>query len=70
MTFKVIAFVIAAIPVFLFIRSVFFQRNSPISDKLAKFKKQADLAVWVFLFLIGCTVVITAGKLAWTWMSH
>jgi hypothetical protein len=33
------------------------------------FKKQANLAVSIFLFLIVCVVVFAAGKLAWTWWS-
>jgi hypothetical protein len=69
MIFKILAFVAAAIPVFLFVRSVFFRRTTPINDGLKKFKKQADLAVSIFLFLIACVVVITTAKLAWTWWT-
>jgi hypothetical protein len=36
---------------------------------LREFKKQANLAVSIFLFLIVCVVVFAAGKLAWTWWS-
>jgi glucan phosphoethanolaminetransferase (alkaline phosphatase superfamily) len=69
MIFKIMAFAAAAIPIFLFVRSMFFQRTARINDGLKEFKKQADLAVSIFLFLIGCVVVGAVGKLAWTWWT-
>jgi hypothetical protein len=69
MIFKIMAFVVAAIPIFLFVRSVFFRRTTPINDGLKKFKKQADLAVSIFLLLIGCVVVVAVAKLTWTWWA-
>jgi hypothetical protein len=67
MIFKIMAFIAAAIPIVLFIRSIFFRRTTRIDDSLKEFKKQANLAVTIFLFLIGCVVVLAVGKLAWTW---
>jgi hypothetical protein len=69
MIFKIIAFLAAAIPIFLFVRSIFFRRTTRINEGLREFKKQANLAVSIFLFLIVCVVVFAAGKLAWTWWS-
>ena len=69
MIFKIIAFLAAAIPIFLFVRSVFFRRTTRINEGLREFKKHADLAVTIFLFLIACVVALAAGKLAWTWWS-
>jgi hypothetical protein len=69
MIFKIIAFLAAAIPIFLFVRSIFFTRTTRINEGLREFKKQANLAVSIFLFLIVCVVVFAAGKLAWTWWS-
>jgi len=69
MIFKIIAFVAAAIPLFLFIRAVFFRRTTRINEGLKEFKKQANLAVSIFLFLIGCVVAFTIGKLIWTWWT-
>jgi hypothetical protein len=69
MIFKIIAFLAAAIPIFLFVRSIFFPRTTRINEGLREFKKQANLAVSIFLFLIVCVVVFAAGKLAWTWWS-
>ena len=56
MIFKIIAFVAAAIPIFLFVRAIFFRRTMRISEGLKEFKKQANLAVSIFLILIGCVV--------------
>ena len=58
MIFKIIAFLAAAIPIFLFVRSIFFQRTTRINEGLREFKKQANLAVSIFLFLIRvcCTL--------------
>jgi hypothetical protein len=69
MIFKIMAFIAAAIPIVLFIRSIFFRRTTRISDGLKEFKKQANLAVSIFLFLVGCVVVVAAGKLVWTWWT-
>jgi hypothetical protein len=69
MIFKIMAFIAAAIPIVLFIRAIFFRRTTRISDGLKEFKKQANLAVSIFLFLVGCVVVVAAGKLVWTWWT-
>jgi NADH:ubiquinone oxidoreductase subunit 6 (subunit J) len=66
MIFKIIALLAAAIPIFLFVRSVFFQRTTRVNEGLREFKKQANLAVSIFLFLIVCVVIFAAGKLATT----
>ena len=69
MIFKIIAFLAAAIPIFLFVRTIFFRRTTRINEGLSEFKKQANLAVSIFLFLMVGAVVFAAGKLAWTWWS-
>jgi len=69
MIFKIIAFLAAAIPMFLFVGSVFFRRTTRVNEGLKEFKKQANLAVSIFLFLIACVVAVAAGKLIWTWWS-
>jgi len=68
-SFKIIAFIAVAIPIFLFVGSIFFRRTTRINEGLREFRKQANLAVSIFLFLIVCVVVYAAGKLAWTWWS-
>jgi hypothetical protein len=69
MIFKIIAFIAAAIPIVLFIRAIFFKRSTRINDSVKEFKKQANLAVTIFLVLIGCVVALAAGKLIWTWWA-
>ena len=69
MILKIIAFVAAAIPLFLFLRAMFNRRPTRVNEGLKEFKKQANLAVSIFLFLIGCVVVFALGKLAWTWWT-
>jgi hypothetical protein len=68
MIFKIIAFVAAAVPIFLFVRSIFFRRPTRINEGFKEFKKQSDLAVSIFLFLIGCIAIFSAGKLVWAWL--
>jgi hypothetical protein len=71
MIFKLFALVSAAIPIYLFLRSVFFRRTTPMSEGLKKFRKQADLAVSILLILIGSVVLIALGNLVWAWLpSH
>jgi hypothetical protein len=67
MIFKIMAFIAAAVPIFLFVRSIFFRRTTGIKGGLKEFKKRTDLAISIFLFLIGAVVVVAVGKLAWTW---
>jgi NADH:ubiquinone oxidoreductase subunit 6 (subunit J) len=64
MIFKIIAFLAAAIPIFLFVRSIFFRRTARINEGLREFKKQANLAVSIFLFLIVCVVVFSLGRVS------
>jgi NADH:ubiquinone oxidoreductase subunit 6 (subunit J) len=69
MLFKIIAFVSAVIPLFLFVRTVFFRRTTRFSAGVKEFKKQLDVAVWIFLGLVGCLVAFAASKLLWTWWT-
>jgi hypothetical protein len=68
MIFKTMAFVAAAIPIFLFVRSIFFRRPTRLNEGFKEFKKQSDLAVSIFLLLIGCVVILAVGKLIWAWL--
>jgi len=67
MIFKIIAFVIAAVPIFLFVRSIFFRRPTRLNEGFKEFKKQSDVAVSIFLLFIGCVVIFAVGKLVWAW---
>ena len=69
MLLKIIAFIAAAIPLFLFVRAVFFRKTTRINEGFKEFKKQTDLAIRIFLFLIGGVLLVAAGKLAWAFWS-
>jgi hypothetical protein len=68
MIFKILAFVAAAIPIFLFVRSIFFRRPTRLNEGFKEFKKQSDVAVSIFLFLIACVVIFAVGRLVWAWL--
>lgn len=67
MILKIIAFIAAAIPLYLFVRSIFFKRPTRMSQAVKEFKTQLDRGIWIFLGLVGCVVAFGLGKLAWTW---
>jgi NADH:ubiquinone oxidoreductase subunit 6 (subunit J) len=69
MIFKIIAFIAAAIPIVLFVRAMFFRRPTKVSEGFQEFKKQANLAVTIFLYLIAIIVAVALGKLIWTWWA-
>jgi phosphate/sulfate permease len=69
MLLKLIAFIAAAVPMFLFLRSFLRPTTRNKAEGLKQFKKQANLAVSIFLFLIACVVAFAAAKLVWTWWS-
>ena len=43
MILKIIAFLAAAIPIFLFVRSVFFRRTTRVNEGVKEFKKAGQL---------------------------
>ena len=60
--YKLITIILAAIPVILFLRTIFMgqlKRSQAVSD----FRKQIDYLVWIILILIGCGLVYSLGKL-------
>ena len=69
MFLKIIAFAAAVIPVILFLRAIFMRRPSKLGGALREAKKQIDLAIYIFIGIVGCVVVFAAGKLAWTWWT-
>jgi hypothetical protein len=53
---------------FLFVRSIFFRRSTRLNERFKEFKKQSDVAVLIFLFLIACVVIVAVAKLVWAWL--
>ena len=67
MLLKLIALLAAVIPLILFLRKVFFRRPSKFSATLHEFKKQVDLAIYIFLGIIGAIIAFAAAKFLWGW---
>ena len=67
MLFKIIAFIAAAVPVVLFLRSIFFRRPTRLGARMKEFKKDVDFAVSAFLVLTGFVVAFALANLAWAW---
>jgi len=52
--YKLITILVAAIPIILFLRAIFFGRSKAMKLALSDFKRQADYLLWMILFAIGC----------------
>ena len=61
------ALITAAIPLILFLRSIFFRRPTWLGARMKELKKDFDFAVSALLVLIGCVVVFALGNLVWAW---
>jgi hypothetical protein len=64
--YKLIVFLVAAIPIVLFLRTIFFKRSKVARGAVADLKRHIDYLVWAILFLIGCTLVYAVAKVAYT----
>ena len=60
--YKLIGIILAAMPVVLFLRAMFMGSRKR-SQAVSNFKKQVDYVVWAILFMIGCGVAFSIGKL-------
>jgi len=69
MFLKIIAFAAAVIPVILFLRAMFMRRPSKLGAAMREAKKQIDLAIYIFLGIVGCVVVFALGRIAWAWWA-
>jgi hypothetical protein len=61
--YKLIAILIAAMPVILFLRTVFFKQSKVMKEASAAFRKQVDYLVWTILFLVACALLYSIGTL-------
>jgi hypothetical protein len=61
--YKLIAILVAAMPVILFLRTVFFKRSKVMKEAPSAFRKQVDYLVWAILFLVACALVYSVGTL-------
>ena len=63
--YKLIVFLVAAIPIVLFLRTI-FGRSKVVKGAAADFKRHIDYLVWAILLLIGCTLAYAIGKVAYS----
>ena len=61
--YKLITILAAAIPVILFLKTVFFSRSKVMQKASATFRKQVDYLVWGILFLVGCALLYSVGTM-------
>ena len=54
---------ILAMPVILFLRTIFFKRSKVMKEASSAFRRQVDYLVWMILFLVGCALVYSVGTL-------
>jgi hypothetical protein len=55
--YKLIALLVAAIPVVLFLKTLFFGRSQVMKKASADFRKQVDYMVWAILFVVACSIL-------------
>ena len=59
--YKLISIILAAIPVILFLRTIFMGQLKR-SQAVSEFRKQIDYLVWIILILIGVGLSIRLGS--------
>ena len=63
---KLITILAAAIPIILFLKTVFFGKSKVMREASAAFRKQVDYLVWGILSLVGCALVYSVGTLIYS----
>jgi hypothetical protein len=66
--YKLIGIILAAVPIVLFLRAVFIGQSKKRAQAVSDFKKQMNYLIWVMLFVIGCGVVYSIGKLVYQFL--
>jgi ABC-type phosphate/phosphonate transport system permease subunit len=61
--YKLIAILVAVIPIILFLRTVFFGRSQVMRQASADLRRHVDYLVWAILFLIACGIVYSVVNL-------
>ena len=64
--YKLIVFLIAAIPIALFLKTILFGRSKVVKGAVSDLKKHIDYLVWAILLLIGCVSVYAIGKVVYS----
>ena len=61
--YKLITILAAAIPVILFLKTVFFGRSKVMREASSAFRRQVDYLVWGIVFLVACALAYSVGTL-------
>jgi hypothetical protein len=61
--YKLITILAAAIPIILFLRTIFSGQSKVMKRAASDFRKQIDYLVWMILVAIACGIVYSVGKL-------
>jgi len=61
--YKLITILAAAIPIILFLRTIFSGQSKVMMRAASDFRKQIDYLVWMILVAIACGIVYSVGKL-------
>ncbi|HZY12816.1 MAG TPA: hypothetical protein VFE89_08670, partial [Beijerinckiaceae bacterium] len=69
MLLKLIALLSAVIPLILFLRKMLGARPTKMGAAWREAKKQIDLAITIFICIVGAILVIALGRLAWGWWT-
>ena len=64
--YKLIAILIAAMPIILFLRTVFFKKSKVIQEASSAFRKQVDYLVWMILSLVAAALLYSIGTLIYS----
>jgi hypothetical protein len=69
MLLKILAFLVAAMPLFLLARSLLVKRKTRLGEKLGEVRRQVDILIYVFFALVGVVAAIAFGRMAWAWWT-
>ena len=61
--YKLFAILVAAMPIILFLKTVFFAKSKVMQEASSAFRKQIDYLVWAILFFVGCGIIYSVGSL-------
>ena len=64
--YKLIAILVAAMPIILFLRTVFFTQSKVMKEASSAFRKQVDYLVWMILSLVAMALVYSIGTLIYS----
>jgi predicted permease len=61
--YKLIAILVAVIPIILFLRTVIFGRSQAMKQASSDLRRQIDYLAWAVLFLVACGIAYSVVNL-------